>query len=84
MPDWRYLPKEPNLDPPEPESINECAWCGEDICVGEGYYELPGGAWVCDSCMEDVHKTAEASDIEDPWEDLLVEEAIERWKGIEP
>lgn len=84
MPDRRYLPKEPNLDPPEPTVIAKCAWCGEDICEGEGFYELPNDEWVCDFCMEDVHKTAELDDQVDPWEDLRVEEAIEKWKGIDP
>lgn len=80
MPDWRYISKEPPIDPPEPETIAKCAWCGEDICVGDGYYELPDEEWVCDFCMEDVHKTAELGDIVDPWEDSRIEEAIEAWK----
>lgn len=84
MGDWRYLSKEPPMEPPEPKPVNSCAWCGGDIFEGEGYYKLPNDDWVCDSCMEDVHKTAELKDLVDPWEDLRVEEAIEKWKGIDP
>lgn len=72
----------PPLDPPEPEVVTQCSWCGEDICVGDDYYETPDGAWVCQYCMDVAHKIAEAKDIIDPWEDLRIEEAIEKWKGI--
>ncbi len=84
MGDWRYLPKEPPLEPPEPEVVAKCSWCGEDICDGDGFYELPNDELVCDSCMEDVHKVADITELVDPWEDLRVEEAIEKWKGIDP
>ena len=74
--------KEPMLDPPEPEVVKQCAWCGEDICIGDGYYDLGDGNWVCDSCMESAHHTADQDDIYDPWEDLRVEQAIEDWKEM--
>ncbi len=75
---------EPNMDPPEPEPVKSCAWCGEDICIGDGYYAIDNDDWVCEGCMESAYHTAEQDDICDPWEDLRVEEAIEKWKGIEP
>ena len=73
---------EPLLDPPEPEVISQCVWCDEDICVGDDYYELPDGTWVCEYCMNSAHKVAEPKDIIDSWEDIRVEEAIEKWKGV--
>ena len=64
----------------EPKAIYTCAWCGEDICEGDEYYELPNGDHVCECCMDGCKCTAEAEEADDPWEDIRVEEAIERWK----
>lgn len=68
----------------EPKAVYACAWCGEDICDGDEYYELPNGDIVCADCIADCKHTAEADEEdEDPWEDSRVEAAIERWKGID-
>lgn len=35
-----------------------CEWCGEEIYVGDSYYDLQGEI-VCDSCIIDCSRTAE-------------------------
>lgn len=85
---WGYMHGEPDAGLPdyleEQEPVHVCAWCGESIYPGDEFYELPNGVIVCMDCMDECKHTAEEEEEpEDPWEDLRVEQAIERWKGIE-
>ncbi len=52
---------EPRLDPPEPKPLFACDDCGEDIFLGDDYYEICGGRY-CVECVEDRRRTAEEGD----------------------
>ena len=47
------------LRPPdnEAEKITECWECGEDICVGEEYYNIDGNHY-CDLCIDQFVRVA--------------------------
>ena len=48
-----YVPDR-SINPPEsePTVVGECAYCGEDITIGEDYYDIEGEI-VCESHLHE-------------------------------
>ena len=73
------LKSEPPLDPPEPTVALYCDNCGNEIYVGEDYWDINGDR-ICRDCLDDwldrCKKEAEYPDYDGPDPD----EEYDRWK----
>ncbi len=49
-------PRCPNAD--EPPVVHKCLHCGEDISVGDVYYDIDGEPW-CEECIRFARTVAE-------------------------
>ena len=77
--DMYTLRFEPPMDPPEPDVAFHCDCCGEEIYVGEDYYEIED-VRICKECLIEwmdkyYKKEAEAEEYEpDP------DRAYDEWR----
>lgn len=54
----RHNPCDPRCPyAPEPAVVYVCSGCGEDVHVGDTYYEIAGDIY-CEECIEDAKKEA--------------------------